>query len=97
MWWARARSGSRRPHLIVTRDAAIPLLNALLAVPATQTMRGLPSEVELGLDDGMPEVCVLTLDNLTLVPRDRFEQRICALTGERLNEVCAALRHAVDC
>lgn len=42
-------------------------------------------------------MCVLTLDNLTLVPRDRFEQRICALTGERLNEVCAALRHAVDC
>ena len=37
-----------RPHLVLSRQAAIPFLNAVLAVPATRTIRGIATEVRLG-------------------------------------------------
>lgn len=67
VWWAEDPELGRRPHLILTREAAVPLLSGLLAVPATRTIRGLPTEVSLTPADGMPEECVLTLDNVTVV------------------------------
>ncbi len=97
VWWAGSSAGRRRPFLILTRQAAIPVLNACLAVPATRTVRGIPTEVPLSRDDGMPEACALSLDNLTTVPKDHFQSRICTLGTERLTQVCAALGIAADC
>src|SRR2546427_8738429 len=45
--------------LILTRNEVIDRLNELIVVPATRTVRGLETEVELGLADGMPVVCAL--------------------------------------
>lgn len=87
----------RRPFLVLTRQAAIPVLNALLAVPATRTIRLIPTEVVLGIDDGMPEECALSLDNLTLVPKELFRNRITRLSVERMSEVCRALTLASGC
>ncbi|MGH3065361.1 MAG: type II toxin-antitoxin system PemK/MazF family toxin [Gaiellaceae bacterium] len=97
VWWVYDPAVGRRPHLVLTRDAAVPVLNQLIAVPATRTMRGLPTEVELGRDDGMPDVCVLSLDNATLVPKAYFQDRICTLGAERMARVCRALGIATGC
>ena len=97
VWWVERPELGRRPHLVLTRQAAIPMLNALLAVPATRTVRGIPTEVELGPDDGMPAACALSLDNLTLVPRALFRERICRLGPDRMSEVCRALALASGC
>lgn len=97
MWWVQGGGNQRRPHLVLTRDVAIPLLNALIAVPATRTVRGLPSEVLLEEEDGMPRGCALALDSIARIPKHRFEQRICVLSTQRLDEVSAALRHATAC
>lgn len=82
---------------MLTRQAAIPVLNALLAVPATRTIREIPTEVVLDKRDGMPEECALSLDNLTLLPKELFRTRITRLTVERMNEVCRALALASGC
>ena len=37
------------------------MLRTVLAVPATRTIRGIPSEVRIGPDDGMPDDCALVL------------------------------------
>jgi mRNA interferase MazF len=97
VWWYEDPSAGRRPFLILTRDAAIPVLNQVIAVPATRTIRGIPTEVPLGPDDGMPAGCVLTLDSPTVIRPALCTQRVTALGPERLAEVCAALRVAVDC
>jgi mRNA interferase MazF len=97
VWWVEVPAAGRRPHLVLTREAAIPLLHQLLAVPATRTVRGIPTEVSLDEDDGMPAPCALTLDNLTLIPTAFFTERICRLRIERMAEVCAALRVATGC
>jgi len=97
VWWAEHPDAGRRPFLVLTRQAAIPVLNAVLAVPATRTVRRIPTEVLLNRDDGMPEECALTLDNLTVVPKELFSGRIARLSAERMAEVCRALSLASGC
>jgi len=97
VWWVEDPVTGRRPHLVLMRAAAVPVVNALIVVPATRTMRGLPTEVGLGADDGMPGDCVLSLDNLTLMPKAFFRNRICTLGPERMSSVCTALALATGC
>lgn len=97
VWWASSPTGKRRPYLVLTRDAAIDVLHSVVAVPATRTVRGIPTEVQLDSSDGMPEQCALALDSLQLVPKDLLDSRVCALGPERLRAVCTALAHAIDC
>ena len=73
------------------------MLSALLAVPATRTIREIPTEVVLDAADGMPEACALSLDNLTLVPKELFRSRMTRLSVERMGEVCRALGLASGC
>jgi mRNA interferase MazF len=96
VWWYEDESG-RRPFLVLTRTEAIPVLNQVLAVPATRTARGIPSEVPLDEADGMPASCVLTLDNITLIRPTRCVDRITELGPARMSEVCAALHIATAC
>ncbi|MGH8900850.1 MAG: type II toxin-antitoxin system PemK/MazF family toxin [Egibacteraceae bacterium] len=97
VWWYEDPRTGRRPFLILTRDEAIPLLNQVLAVPATRTIRGIPTEVALDGADGMSVRCVLTLDNLALVRVSFCTQRITRLDPDRMREVCEALRQATAC
>ena len=97
IWWVEHPDAGRRPFLVLTRQAAIPVLNALLAVPATRTIRQIPTEVVLDTGDGMPEECALSLDNLTLVPQELFRTRITRLSVERMSQVCRALALASGC
>jgi mRNA-degrading endonuclease toxin of MazEF toxin-antitoxin module len=55
---------------VLTRQATIPVLNAVLAVPATRTIRSIPTEVVLDRADGMPAACALSLDNVIVVPKE---------------------------
>lgn len=97
IWWVEHPEAGRRPHLVLTRDAAIPVLNSVLAVPATRTIREIPSEVRLGLEDGMPQECALALDNTRVVFKEFFVERICELTPRRMGDVCRALGYASAC
>jgi mRNA interferase MazF len=97
VWWVEHPEAGRRPFLVLTRQAAIPVLHALLAVPATRTIRRIPTEVVLDAGDGMPDGCALSLDNLTLVPKELFRTRITRLSVERMRDVCRALDVASGC
>jgi mRNA interferase MazF len=97
VWWHEHPEEGRRPHLILHRDSVIPVLNQLLAVPATRTRRGIPTEVDLDRADGMPQACVLTLDNLRLVRPEFLTKRVTVLGPERMHKVCQALRSATAC
>jgi mRNA interferase MazF len=97
VWWAEHPEAGRRPYLILTRQGAIPVLNRVLAVPATRTVRGIPTEVVLDEADGMPERCALSFDNVVTIPKSLFTERICRLGVDRLAEVCRALRAATGC
>jgi mRNA interferase MazF len=97
VWWAEHPEAGRRPFLVLTREAAIPVLRRVIAVPATRTIRGIPTEVVLDEDDGMPERCALSFDNVTTLPKALLTERICRLDVERLAEACRALTIATGC
>ena len=97
VWWVERPGASRRPHLVLTRDAAIQPLERVLGVPATRTIRCIPTEVELGPDDGMPAPCVLSLDNTRVLPKAYFVERICRLGPDAMDRVCLALAVATGC
>lgn len=81
----------------MTRSAAIPVLDSVLAAPVTRRIRGIPTELSLGPDDGMPNDCVASFDNLRVVPKAYLVDQICALRTPRLAEACAAFQVAIDC
>ncbi len=97
VWWYEHPRAGRRPFLILTRDEAIPVLHQILAVPATRTIREIPTEVVLGRADGMPSTCCLTLDNITVIRPALCGERITRLSAARMREVCAALSVASAC
>ncbi|MGH9261268.1 MAG: type II toxin-antitoxin system PemK/MazF family toxin [Acidimicrobiales bacterium] len=95
-WYDHPDAG-RRPFLILTRDAALPVLNQIVAVACTRRRRSIPTEVALDESDGMPSPCVATLDNIYLVRPRLCADRITVLGPERMHQVCQALHAAVDC
>jgi len=97
VWWYEDPRAGRRPFLVLTRNEAIPVLNQVLAVPATRTVRGIPTEVALDEADGMPTPCVLSLDNVTLIRRSLCTNLVTTLSHRTMAEVCEALRRATGC
>jgi mRNA interferase MazF len=97
VWWGEIEDVGRRPFLVMTRTAAIPVLHSVIAAPVTRTIRNIPTELLLGPDDGMPTECAASFDNLRVVPKSHLVDRLCSLNPTRLIEACRALRAAVDC
>lgn len=97
VWWYEHPRAGRRPFLILTRDEALPVLIQVLAVPATRTVRGIPTEVALDRSDGMPSTCCLTLDNVATIRPALCIERITRLSPQRMQEVCTALGIATAC
>ena len=97
VWWVEHPDAGRRPACVLTRQAAIPVLTSLLVAPATRTIRGIPTEVRMGHDDGMPDECALSFDNLTTVPKGLLTERITEVPDARREELCAAVRAATGC
>lgn len=82
---------------MLTRDGAIPVLRTLLVAPVTRTIRGIPTEVSLGADEGLPVASVASFDTVTVFPRAMLVRRMGALSPGRAGELCDALAAATDC
>lgn len=98
LWWCELPAISRRPVVVLSRDAAIPRLRRALVAPCTTTVRGLASEVllEPGADP-VPRPSAVNLDSIESVSVGVLVDRLGRLSDERMREVCAALEVAVDC
>ena len=95
IWWAESEL-DRRPVLVVTRDEAIDALNKVVVAPVTRTVRGIPTEVPLDSDDGLPHPCAASFDNLRVVAKSRLTERVGAISHRR-SEICGALAAMADC
>ena len=96
VWWVESE-GDRRPVLVVTRSEALAVLNAVVVAPLTRTVRGIPSELPLGPDEGLPVACAASFDNLRRAAKSSLTVRIGRLGPERRHELRAALCAMSDC
>lgn len=86
-----------RPVLVLTRGSAIRYLGRVTVAPITSTVRGVPSEVPLGPEDGLKDVCAVNLHNLVTVKKETVGARIGQLRAGTMARVCAALVFALGC
>ena len=95
--WLELAEEGRRPAVVLTREEAIPGLRNVTVALVTRTVRGIPSEVQLGPADGMTVECAVTLDNLRTVPRALLVESITRLDEAKMSQVCSALIRATGC
>jgi mRNA interferase MazF len=95
LWWAQA-ADKRRPVLVVTRSEVVGLLDGIVVAPVTRTVRGIPTEIPVGENEGLAEDCAASFDNLQRVRRSALNSRIGDL-GWRRDEICDALKALADC
>lgn len=95
VWWYEVED-KRRPVLVVTRDVALPVLRRVVVAPITRTIRGIPTEIHLSPEEGLPEECVATFDNLRPALRAHLTDLIGSLGPRRL-EICRALAALANC
>ena len=84
VWWAElAAPIGRRPVVLLSRDEAYGVRNAVTVAEVTSTIRGIPVEVELGPEDGLPKKCVVNLDTIATIRKDLLIERIALLRDEK--------------
>ncbi|MBC8131881.1 MAG: type II toxin-antitoxin system PemK/MazF family toxin [Deltaproteobacteria bacterium] len=87
----------RRPVVVLSRDEAIAVLNAVVVAPVTSTRRGSPGEVHLGVAEGMKQDSAANLDAVQTVAKDRLRRYVGQLSAAKMREVCRALAIAIGC
>ncbi len=97
LWWGEAPDEKGRPYLVVSRNAANEVMQRVLVAPVTTRIRGLPSELDLGPDEGIPHRSVASFDNLQPFPKAMLVRRLGGLPPSRGADICAAARATLDC
>jgi len=96
IWWADLPSPlGHRPAILISRDQAIAVRTSVTLVPLTGRIRGIPVEVPLGPQDGVPRACVANADVVTTVLKSNLIRRIGRLAPDKLRAVEDALRFAL--
>ncbi len=97
VWWADLpRPAGRRPVLLLSRDKAYEVRNAITVAEITTTIRKIAVEVELGKEDGMSKKCVINLDTIMTIPKNVLGERLTILRSEKMEKVEEALKFALD-
>lgn len=91
------REWGRRPVLVLTPNATIPAVKRVTVASITRQVRGIPTEVILDRDDGMPGQCAVTLGNLGEAWQAMLTEHVTTLRLDRMDEVCRALNIAAGC
>ena len=87
----------QRPVLVMTRQSATAYLNSVTVAPLTSTIRGVPSEVRLDVEDGLKRPSAVNLHNLVTVSKAALGRRLGRLDRKKMAEVCRAAAFALQC
>jgi len=98
IWGYRFASPDKwRPVLVLTRQEVIGLLHTVMVAPITSTIRGAPSEVIVGVGEGLKKDSAINLDHVQTVEQARLVRFIGRLTPATMRGVCRAMAIAVGC
>ncbi len=94
-WYRFRKPDRRRPVVVLTRESAIGFLGEITVAPTTSTIREIPTEVVLTVQDGMPGECAANLDHVQTVAKGRIGPLITRLSAAKMDEIRAALLFAL--
>lgn len=96
VWWAELEPPTgRRPVVLLSHDEAYSVRSLVIVAPVTTRIRHIPSEVPLGIDDGVSQDCVANLDTITTIPKSCLHSRLTILSPRKLEQVEAAIHFAL--
>lgn len=93
----RPKPDKRRPVLVLSRQALIRSLHTVTVVAVTSTLRGAPTEVEVGVDEGLKKPSCVNLCNIFTVTQNELVRFVGSLPSEKMARVCRALVIASGC
>ncbi len=97
IYWCESPDDKRRPVLVITRSEAAAVLGTVVVAPISRTVRKIPTEIALGTDEGLPEECAASFDNLRPARVSMLTERAGALGPLRHHEICRSLAALADC
>ena len=86
-----------RPVVILSRQDVIGLIDSVVVAPITSTIYGVPSEVIVGIDQGLKHDSAVNLDHIQTVSASKLNRYIGSLDNKLMTEVCQALKIATGC
>ncbi|MDR3020327.1 MAG: type II toxin-antitoxin system PemK/MazF family toxin [Treponema sp.] len=99
----RVYKGSRndpkeyRVFLVVSRRTLINSnFSTVICAPVYSNYRGIPTQVAVGVDEGLKHDSAVSCDDLMSIPKSMLTDYIGILSDTKLNEVNSALRVALD-
>src|SRR5256712_5344362 len=92
-----SRRDKRRPVLILSRPEVIDLLHTVMVAPITSTIRALPSEVIVGVEEGLKQKSAINLDHVQTIEKSRLKQFVGTVGAVKMKAVCQALAVAAGC
>ena len=96
IWWAELPPpAGHRPVVLISRDEAYIYRELVTVAPVTRRVRGIPTEVPLGPEDGLPTSCAANLDSMTTVPKTALQRYIASLHLIKLQAVDSAIHFAL--
>ena len=96
VWWANLPAPvGKRPVVLLSRDEAYPVRSAVTVAEVTTRIRGIPVEVELGPEDGLPKRCVVNLDTIATVRKEVLTERITLLQKDKIDQIEDAIKFAL--
>lgn len=95
VWWADL--DNIRPVVILTRARIAPHLHRVLVAPVTSTVRGISTEIPLGVSEGVQAGSVANLDNLQLIPVTTLLSEAGRVSPLRWGEFCSAMAAVMAC
>lgn len=97
VWWADLPAPvGKRPVVLLSRDEAYTVRNAVTVAEVTRTIRGIPVEVLLGTEDGLPKKCAVNLDTIMTIRKELLIERISLLKSEKMALIQKAVKFALD-
>jgi mRNA interferase MazF len=93
----RPRPDKRRPVLILSRPSLIAALHTVTVAAVTFTRRGSPTEVELGVEEGLENPCCVNLCNAFTVAQADLRRFVVTVGPAKMHAVCRALAIAAAC
>jgi mRNA interferase MazF len=97
IWLLDFARDKRRPVLVLSRQPLIDALHTVTVAAITSTLRGSPTEVALGPEEGLKRVSCANLCNLFTVPQERLRRFVGSVRPEKMRAVCRALATATGC
>jgi mRNA interferase MazF len=98
IWMYRfASPDRRRPVLVLSRPALLAALHTATVAAITSTLHGSPTEVSVGVAEGLKDTSCVNLANVFTVRQADLRRYVGRLSAEQMLRVCDALMVAAGC